>query len=68
MPAPPSLLPTDPKANYLAHKDGIDQAIDWVLDIGCYILGQEVVAFEQEFARYLGLRDAVGVGGGTDDQ
>src|SRR5262249_17932185 len=31
-----------------------------------YILGQEVAAFEAEFARYLGVRDAVGVGSGTD--
>lgn len=66
MPVPPSLLPADPKANYLTHKDEIDRAIDRVLDSGRYILGQEVVAFEQEFARYLGVRHAVGVGSGTD--
>ena len=66
MGATPFLLPADPKANYLAHKDEIDQAIDRVLDSGCYILGQEVAAFEQEFARHLRVRHAVGVGSGTD--
>ena len=60
------LPPTDPKANYLAHKQEIDQAIHCVLDSGWYILGQEVAAFEQEFADYLGVSQAVGVGNGTD--
>lgn len=60
------LLPTDPKANYLAHQAEIDQAIHRVLDSGWYILGQEGTAFEQEFAQYLGVGDAVGVGNGTD--
>lgn len=60
------LLPADPKASYFAHKQEIDQAIQWVLDSGHYILGQEVAAFEQEFARYLGVHDAVGVANGTD--
>ncbi len=60
------LLPADPKANYLAHKEEIDQAIRRVLDSGWYILGQEVAAFEQEFAQYLGVSQAVGVGSGTD--
>jgi dTDP-4-amino-4,6-dideoxygalactose transaminase len=56
----------DPKANYLAHKDQIDQAIHRVLDSGWYILGQEVTAFEEELARYLGVRYAIGVASGTD--
>jgi dTDP-4-amino-4,6-dideoxygalactose transaminase len=60
------LPPTDPKANYLAHKQEIDQAIHCVLDSGWYILGQEVAAFEKEFADYLGVSQAVGVGNGTD--
>jgi dTDP-4-amino-4,6-dideoxygalactose transaminase len=60
------LLPADPKADYLAHKEKIEQAIHRVLESGWYILGQEVAAFEQEFARYLGVRYAVGVGSGTD--
>jgi dTDP-4-amino-4,6-dideoxygalactose transaminase len=37
-----------------------------VLDGGRYILGDEVKAFESEFAGYLGAAHAVGVGNGTD--
>lgn len=60
------ILPAFPRANYLAHKDEIDQAIHRVLEGGWYVLGGEVSAFEQEFARYIGVRYAVGVGNGTD--
>lgn len=37
-----------------------------VLESGRYILGTEVEAFEREFANYLGVAHAVGVGNGTD--
>src|SRR5262245_29249941 len=60
------ILPANPAANYLAHRHEIDQAIRRVLDGGMYILGQEVAKFEEEFARYLGARHAIGVGSGTD--
>jgi dTDP-4-amino-4,6-dideoxygalactose transaminase len=56
----------DPKANYLAHKAEIDAAIAAVLDGGRYILGPEVEAFEREFAAFLAVRHAIGVGNGTD--
>src|SRR2546428_12449227 len=58
--------PANPAENYLAHQSEIDRAIRRVLDGGTYILGQEVAAFKQEFARYLGVRHAIGVGNGTD--
>ncbi len=57
---------TNPQASYIAHKAEIDTAIARVLDSGWYILGQEVTAFEQEFAAYLGLLGAVAVANGTD--
>ncbi len=57
---------TDPKANYLAHRQEIDAALARVLESGWYILGAEVTAFEQEFAGYLGAADAIGVANGTD--
>lgn len=60
------VLPADPRGNYLAHKDEIDRAIQRVLEGGHYILGEEVAAFEREFARYLGLGHTIGVGSGTD--
>jgi dTDP-4-amino-4,6-dideoxygalactose transaminase len=37
-----------------------------VAESGAYILGPEVQAFEQEFARYLGVKHCIGVGNGTD--
>lgn len=61
-----SVPAADPKANYLAHKDEIDQALRRALEGGLYILGNEVAAFEQEFADYLDARGVVGVGNGTD--
>ncbi|MBM3571112.1 MAG: DegT/DnrJ/EryC1/StrS family aminotransferase [Alphaproteobacteria bacterium] len=57
---------TDPKAGYLAHKGEIDRAIQRCLDSGWYILGQEVAAFEREFAAYIGARHGIGVANGTD--
>jgi dTDP-4-amino-4,6-dideoxygalactose transaminase len=55
-----------PRANYLAHKEECDAALARVLDSGWYILGQEVAAFEEEFARYIGVSHAIGVASGTD--
>ncbi len=57
---------TNPKTNYLAHKESIDIAIARVLESGRYILGSEVTAFEGEFAAYLGGKHAVAVASGTD--
>jgi dTDP-4-amino-4,6-dideoxygalactose transaminase len=63
---PVTIPQTNPKANYLAHQTKIDAAVARVLTGGWYILGQEVIAFEQEFADYLGVSHAVGVANGTD--
>jgi len=60
------IFPANPAANYRAHRDEIDQAVHRVLDGGMYILGEEVARFEEEFAHYLGVQHAVGVGSGTD--
>jgi dTDP-4-amino-4,6-dideoxygalactose transaminase len=57
---------TDPRANYRAHRAEIDAAIAAVLEGGRYILGEQVTSFEQEFAAYLGVGYAIGVGSGTD--
>lgn len=57
---------TDPKASYLAHREGIDAALARMLESGRYILGQEVSSFEREFADYLGLAESIGVANGTD--
>lgn len=47
-------------------KEEIDAAISGVLEGGWYILGENVAAFEKEFARYLGVGYCVGVGNGLD--
>ncbi len=61
-----AILQSDPKANYLAHKREIDEAVRQTLESGWYILGKQVSEFEREFAAYLGADHCVGVANGTD--
>jgi len=56
----------DLKATYLELQQEIDAAIKRVLDSGWYILGEEVDAFEQEFAAYCEAQHCVGVANGLD--
>jgi dTDP-4-amino-4,6-dideoxygalactose transaminase len=60
------ILCSNPKAQYLAHKDEIDSAIGAVLSKCQLILGENVCAFEKEFSEYIGSKYCVGVGNGTD--
>lgn len=53
-------------AAYDELKAGIDSAVNRVLSSGQYIGGNEVAAFEEEFAAYCGAAYAVGVGNGLD--
>jgi dTDP-4-amino-4,6-dideoxygalactose transaminase len=55
----------DLKAQYLSIKDEIDAAIQRVVDSTNFILGPDVRAFEEEFARFCGVQHAVGVDSGT---
>ena len=48
------------------HADELKAAAARVIDSGWYILGDELAAFEQEFAAYSGTRHAIGVGNGLD--
>jgi dTDP-3-amino-3,4,6-trideoxy-alpha-D-glucose transaminase len=48
------------------YHDRLSEALERVARSGRYILGPEVEAFEEEFARYLGVRHCVGVANGTD--
>jgi len=50
----------------MAHKGEIDDAVVRVLNRGQYILGEEVKAFEAEFAAYIGASHGVGVSSGTE--
>jgi dTDP-3-amino-3,4,6-trideoxy-alpha-D-glucose transaminase len=47
-------------------RDQMSEAIERVLDSERYILGEEVRAFEREFAAYCGTTHAVGVANGTE--
>ena len=60
------ILCGNPQAQYLARRDEIDAALKRVLESGWYILGEEVKAFEEEFANYIGVSYGVGVGSGTE--
>lgn len=57
---------SNPRAQYLSYKVEINAALQRVLDRGRYILDEEVRAFEAEFAAYIGVKFAVGVGSGTE--
>lgn len=46
--------------------DELEQAASRVLRSGWYVLGQEVSAFEREFAQWVGARHCIGVGNGLD--
>jgi len=48
------------------HADALKAAAARVIDSGWYVLGEELAAFEHEFAAYCGVRHAVGVGNGLD--
>ena len=56
----------DLKAQYRAIRPEIDAAIARVIENTSFILGEEVEAFEREFAAYTGFRHVVGVANGTD--
>jgi dTDP-4-amino-4,6-dideoxygalactose transaminase len=55
----------DLKTQYRSIKDEVRQAIDEVLESQHFVLGPNVKAFEQEFARYSGAEYAIGVNTGT---
>ena len=56
----------NPKEQYQSYRDDINSAIQRVLDSGWYILGEEVIQFEKEFAQFNAVSNAMGVGSGTE--
>ena len=56
----------DLRSQYLAIQPEIDAAIAAVFASGRFILGEQVAAFEREFAAYCGARHGIGVGSGTE--
>jgi dTDP-4-amino-4,6-dideoxygalactose transaminase len=55
----------DLKPQYRSIKSEIEEAIARVLETGQFVLGDEVAAFEREFAAYAGAAHGVGVSSGT---
>ena len=55
----------DLKAQYRSIKDEVDAAVLRVLDSTQFVLGDEVTAFEREFAAYCQAAETVGVNSGT---
>ena len=56
----------DLKNSYLELKEDLDAAYQRVMQSGWYILGEEVKAFELEFATYCGAKYCIGVGNGLE--
>ena len=56
----------DVRAINARHAEEMKAAAARVIDSGWYVLGQEVDAFEREFAHWCGLPHAIGVGNGLD--
>jgi dTDP-4-amino-4,6-dideoxygalactose transaminase len=54
------------KAVNARHADELKAAAARVIDSGWYVLGEELAAFEREFAAWCGVRHAIGVGNGLD--
>ena len=49
-----------------SHAEEIHEAVARVVDSGWYLLGNEVKNFEENYARYIGTSQCVGVGNGLD--
>jgi len=62
----PTRIPyLDLKAQYQRLKPEIDAAIARVLESSQFVLGDEVAAFEREFAQYCGARECIALNSGT---
>jgi len=56
----------DLKAQYRSIENEVKEGIDYVIQNTDFILGKSVQEFESEFAEFLGIKHAIGVGNGTD--
>ena len=56
----------DLQATYLELKPELDTAVSRVLSSGWYLLGSEIAAFEQEYAKFTGSKHCIGVANGLD--
>ncbi|MCL6087857.1 MAG: DegT/DnrJ/EryC1/StrS family aminotransferase [Actinobacteria bacterium] len=56
----------DLSRQYKVYKKGFDTIISGVFEKGNFILGENLLKFEENFARYLGVNHAIGVASGTE--
>ncbi|WP_099203702.1 DegT/DnrJ/EryC1/StrS family aminotransferase [Miniphocaeibacter massiliensis] len=56
----------DLKRQYASIKDESDEAVLKVLNNAQYIMGENVKSFEKEFSDYIGVKNSISVGNGTD--
>ncbi|HLI46651.1 MAG TPA: DegT/DnrJ/EryC1/StrS family aminotransferase [Geobacterales bacterium] len=56
----------DLSREYRALKEEIDNSVKEVFESGRFILGPKLEAFEKNFAKYIGVKHAIGVASGTD--
>ena len=66
MPVKDLITIAQPGREYTQCKSRIDAAVQRVMGSGRWIKGDETRAFEEEFAAWLGIEFALGVGNGTD--
>ncbi len=60
------IMPNNLGRQYSLHADEYKKKACEVLDSGWYILGKEVSAFEEEWAKYIGTKYCVGLASGLD--
>ena len=66
MPMMPNKVPfLDLHSQILPLRNELDSAVGRVIDSGSFILGEEVLAFEREFAGFCDVQHAIGVDSGT---
>ena len=56
----------DLKAQYQSLAEELNNATIGVLSSANYIMGENVIEFEKEFAKFIGVKHAISVGNGTD--
>ena len=54
------------KRQYEGIKDEINVVLEKVMRSGAFIMGEDVKLFEQEFAKYCGVKYGISVNSGTD--
>ena len=60
------IMPNNLGRKYSLHAEEYKKKASEILDSGWYILGKEVQAFEEEWAKYIGTKYCVGLASGLD--